>query len=766
MWGILKGIQSGLQAVFNAEPERPTLRAEIGRRFLGVPKRRNIVFIGLTQNGKSTVIKSILSYSGDNEQATGIKKGDGNDSMTQDVSDYKVTVPVMTHSLIGKETGVSIDPMEAEPEDEDDMEVKDNVLEGSIPLTLIDTPGLSDTSKKKQKDASGKDIVLSPKIDDLHRLQVIKALADAGTIHSICLVIQKGWGFGGDFQKHISQYLDIFRVSNILDGLNFHVLHTAITPEDHAAGSEWKLTRQKEFEDTVCIKATHHWMDNDPLRDSPIAEYFSKDATAKLIRALRQDDYVRIKRLEYPKTARHKVLDNGIRAAYNFLITSHEAEQRILRSELDSRFGLENKVKEIRAPLAGLQREKEALESKADKFDKDDLVVIGGDTAKKYKESVWHNPAPTLRWRLNTAVPIKLTVKEPEFPSNGYWVVHSSSDTHLNIDYEANALHDASASVVLKGSTRDVHADDISRYRRQAKEFGAKIDKIIQTAKPIEDEIRSKTGKIAAIEDEIVALRKDAEKTKRASFPLEKGKMKGAYFLAEGVYSIALTYGLSAKVDPSRLPNHSITNVSAAMWTLKRTATRQLTEARLEHETLKSKCLQLSDRVKTLQADAAALVQKMGLLEEAMANLEAWQASDDEEQVLDEGYFSPDSDDSSTMASFPFQKSSDGAEQQILDEYQACATSLSTTNMGLATWTKEHAMVLNELKVFQQTAMVARLEAQAEAAQKVLDILGSSHVPMPAFCVLHAAFVLKDPAPYTRLYEQLAESLLLANDIV
>jgi hypothetical protein len=142
--------------------------------------------VGCTQNGKSSLIRTILRYGGYMKEAAAVEIGIGNKSTTKYVSSHKVAINIRSHELNDEEGN-------AVPFVDEDTDIYDLVPESypsgrHVHLLLVDTPGLddSDNVEHEGREGSGPKAASSGpqmrSVDEMHKLAMLRALSAANVL--------------------------------------------------------------------------------------------------------------------------------------------------------------------------------------------------------------------------------------------------------------------------------------------------------------------------------------------------------------------------------------------------------------------------------------------------------------------------------------------------------------------------------------------------------------------------------------------------------
>lgn len=152
--------------------------------------------------------------------------GIGNKSETKEVASFKAVVSIQDHVLTDDKGEILKVDMEEE-QDIDDFEEytpKSSPSGKHVHLRIIDTPGLDDSDTVNEEKTTKGDANSSAntrKVDEMHKLAILQALAEAGEIHSVCFVLSLDSTLGAATQELLGDYLSIFRLYKLDGYYNF-----------------------------------------------------------------------------------------------------------------------------------------------------------------------------------------------------------------------------------------------------------------------------------------------------------------------------------------------------------------------------------------------------------------------------------------------------------------------------------------------------------------------------------------------------------------
>lgn len=253
-----------------------------------------MVFIGITQNGKSSLIQSILKYGYDFEAAERVQIGKGTFATTKTVSSYKLSIRVRNQICVD-ETGNRITPDNTT--DMNDVATSEEDSGHHIHLNMLDTPGMSDSENIK----AASNIITEDRlsvmklVDEEHKLSILTSLNAAERIHAICFVINKTSTLGYDIQAQIKGYLKMFEASSVYP--KYHVAFTHVNdPFDPDL-----VNKKSAFRNTFNISPKFHYINNVPTKYIPGSQYFADRSLSQMFDSFRKDSSIYVGNLKYPK---------------------------------------------------------------------------------------------------------------------------------------------------------------------------------------------------------------------------------------------------------------------------------------------------------------------------------------------------------------------------------------------------------------------------------------------------------------------------------
>ncbi|KAK6354298.1 hypothetical protein TWF730_008709 [Orbilia blumenaviensis] len=240
-------------------------------------KTVNVLIVGETQQGKSTLIKRIHSYAG--VEDVGIEIGRANISCTRDTRPYEIDVPLRSYHLEDANTKETIKFKHTKKDltkllsynNDEARVVEDSLGPGSsfptVRFLILDTPGLSDTEEKDTEIMAG----------------ILAKINGLGHIDAVAYVRNVGKPYSNSF-KSFFQYLQR-SMPSLANGVI--IIHTSYTTagicQSLEENRDWAEIRREGFKQSMNLELLHFFMDNEPDEDSPLDIMLSLNATYLLL---------------------------------------------------------------------------------------------------------------------------------------------------------------------------------------------------------------------------------------------------------------------------------------------------------------------------------------------------------------------------------------------------------------------------------------------------------------------------------------------------
>ncbi|KAK1750068.1 hypothetical protein QBC47DRAFT_418374 [Echria macrotheca] len=327
----------------------------------------NILILGETQNGKSTLIKQLGVYGRKRDNNIGI--GNGNLSCTTEVGVYPLMTKLRTYYLADRNGRRIKDANFSDLVDytEDDALVAANEPDHggkAFRFDLIDTPGLDDSS--------GNDMEIMANI--------IARVSDIGYLNALVYVRSLDKPFSESFNRFY-EYLRRC-MPNLFQGLIIAHTRYTVDREDEAqrAGRNFRKDRRDAFRKaTKCSdELSHIFMDNDPDPEMPfqvVQSYNSCHALLDLARSQRPIDVANnVYLLKAPTMIN---VDSHVLLALTRQNT--KLKERLAR-EMAAASKSKNKVLRIKREISRLNARAAEHQEALDKLDTDDEIVLGRKT--------------------------------------------------------------------------------------------------------------------------------------------------------------------------------------------------------------------------------------------------------------------------------------------------------------------------------------------------------------------------------------------------
>ncbi|KAK1750067.1 hypothetical protein QBC47DRAFT_439160 [Echria macrotheca] len=511
-----------------------------------------VVLVGCTQQGKSSLIRAIFDYAGLKNQGDNVKIGNGNSSTTKECTSFEVAIDLRDHFIKdddGMQRDVNMDTFTTQ-DVSDLMEVAAEEYSRPnrkhIHLRIIDTPGLDDTdnlaamNKKETKTPQQGTLPLRV-VDEKHKMAILKTLADIGHINSVCFVIALPNPLNFSMQGLLQEYLDIFRLSNL--NKKFHFLHTKVDAE-RLFDPDTAVRR-----DEVCSKfrvytASHHFMENLPDPNDPVAVYFSHRAMAKWLTEITSDPSQPVTQLKYPKSQALKTMDKTLQMGIDIDLRYYEDIAKKKAAEITS---LEAKIRRLTARKDVQWQSWLDLGRKISALDTTALVEI--ESRYGYERSHLFSRS-RLYWSFHTEHTIRKVTRDPASPSYAYWSTYDDNacvgETYYHNGLTGHTWDESiSATIKVFAWKKDVEAHEIRRLKTEREEVWEEHRTTEEEIKDAEKSMNDARNQKQANESQANTCRERKSALNVEWISLADIKSKGTYFATCSLISYAFAVGMT-----------------------------------------------------------------------------------------------------------------------------------------------------------------------------------------------------------------------------
>ncbi|KAF8950979.1 hypothetical protein BGZ52_000928 [Haplosporangium bisporale] len=282
-------------------------------------KEYNILLLGESQSGKSTLVEFLTSYADPKYTIEQKYIGDGIFSKTEVVRTKIIQTDLPSYFVADKITGDRVDYgifLEDSQEDYADElnDRKKYILEQGEPtaamatFNLIDTPGLNDTSK----------------FDENNLAIIFKALEDVTSIHLVVITVSSN-PFTEGLQNALKAYI------NFLPELNGNIvfLHTRIDysklhHEERQFVSAFKEKKMLLHKLAGRDSVPHLLIDNDINSTRTIRHCMTKNTLRELLAMAKLNQVVPLQIMVLNKTAKMRIVDHILKDKFEESIAARE----------------------------------------------------------------------------------------------------------------------------------------------------------------------------------------------------------------------------------------------------------------------------------------------------------------------------------------------------------------------------------------------------------------------------------------------------------
>ncbi|KAF3917567.1 hypothetical protein AA313_de0202875 [Arthrobotrys entomopaga] len=336
----------------------------------------NVLVVGETQQGKSTLIRNLLEYA--KLPDADIKIGNGNRACTANPQDYEMDIPLRSYHLedhIGNPIKVDKDSYsDLIDYGEDDAKVvqdsPDDQVE-TLRFRFLDTPGLNDTE--------GRDVELMAAI--------LGKVAEMKSVNAVIYVRKIDKHFGNSFHD----FLGYFQRSmpSLAGGLIIvHSAYTTMKVEKFLReGKSAAELRRDAFQAATGLDLAHFFMDNNPDVYSPLAVMQSLNETHNLLTHIKVQPQHPASDFRLLKTPGMQSVDMNIA---NALLELKRVLQTQLEEAKKSLSAAQQHVLEDEVELAKIKRQIDTITKELNQLENGPDICLGSKTVVEEYSFVGH----------------------------------------------------------------------------------------------------------------------------------------------------------------------------------------------------------------------------------------------------------------------------------------------------------------------------------------------------------------------------------------
>ncbi|KAF4501898.1 hypothetical protein FAGAP_1869 [Fusarium agapanthi] len=727
-----------------------------------------VVLVGRTQHGKSSLIRSILDYSGFEKEADRVKVGSfGNNSTTKHTKQFAVCVNLQRHALTDGDGNERVVDLEKDDiEDMYDFLPSTEATSDHVHLRILDTPGLddSDNLKEAEKAVNVGGSLQVRVIDERHKFSILRAISVLGKIHTVCFVLDIGNNLGASIQSQFKEYLEIFTLSKL--AASFHFAHTKVDIDKRFLEKTRKRPAAVDKTFNLVHNSSHHFIENLPDKDDEISIHFSNWGLSGLLRSISAHRAQPITQLKYPKSDAQMLMDEILKSC----LKTEEAEWA---GEIDT---LEAQKSQWTSTKRGL--DKRAITEmaswkkvcvQAEELDKTTLVQVGFQ--EKHERSHFFSRS-RLSFFVHASSPIRHFELEKGAKDGGCdWVDHPTVLGTFGKDYfSADLISCGSGTSIwgrikLMGWIKEVKADELKVFREEETEAWKDYTTTMRRAEAIEARILEADQEVQDLRQRIKEFQSRYSCLSLSYIPMEILKTSSQYLASIGIISYA--YGIGLKID---LPSASALNpsqvqsdhkkefeekqrVSSAMQKIATTAVKELARDRRKQIEI---VISLQKTIKTIE-------RHLGATKLQLASVEKWHPPAYPKIVWSHSEEAMTMLDDFTSSLHNHMNSSTGATEEVLyQRWEMLQKRLNIVRKGIATL--EPLILETERAEERYKLEVEDLDASIAAAGYMLKMLPRGSLFVGIIAALRGNAHKKPLEQLEAIYIQLKEVYLCDGD--
>ncbi|KID81314.1 hypothetical protein MGU_11313 [Metarhizium guizhouense ARSEF 977] len=451
----------------------------------------NVLIVGETQQGKSTLIKQLAQYAG--IPPLDVDIGDGNESCTKKVGVYEVSADLKQYQLVDQEGQAISHRSYSEYCDLTPRKAKVAPIPGlkdeRIDFTLIDTPGLSDSSNADMDIMAG----------------IIGRLAEIDHINAVIYVRGMDSPFGQFFKDFFSYFQR--SLPSLSNGLMIvHSNFTTYKVEEFLQDDKnLAKIREEAFKAATNLELPHFFMDNDPDVRSPFAVKQSLNETYRLLAHIASQKPSPLNKLKLLKT--RKMIDHDV----HVVSALNDLKMNLSRSWNDQK----NHAKlidqidlEVQRDLARDKRKLDAEEKDLKDFTEGPDVLLGTISAVEDYSFFSHL---LLQQQVNLGRKVvtfdsdyKITNVEKSRSGGSQWLDEKLRGTSWEAIITSGWFRDIQGSATFYTTSKIRHADEIALLKRHIEDLKENVnrhnEKLGRSARASQDSIVALGEQIEALD--------------------------------------------------------------------------------------------------------------------------------------------------------------------------------------------------------------------------------------------------------------------------
>lgn len=442
----------------------------------------NVLIVGETQQGKSTLIKQLSKYAGTPDLDIGI--GNGNESCTKRVGVYPVSAELKQFQLVDHEGQVISDLSYVEYCDLTPRKAKvvpiDELQNQRVNFTLIDTPGLSDSNNDDMDVMAG----------------IIGRLGEMDHINAVIYVRGINSPFGQSFKDFFSYFQR--SIPSLSNGLMIvHSNFTTFKVEEFLQDDQnFAKLRQDAFKATTGLELPHFFMDNDPSSRSPFAVKQSLNESYRLLSQIASQKPSPVGPLKLLKTPKMVDLDAHVLNTLNDLKMGLERSWNEQKSHAKT---IDQMNYDLQRDLAKTKRKLEVKEARLNKLRTGPDIILGTKNAVEDYSFFGHlllqQQVNLGRKDVSFDSDYKITQAVKTCAGGSQWLDEELRGTSWRAVITSGWFRDIKGSATFYTTSRIRYAEEITMLERSVEELVDSINDMTETLGK-----RSQTSKRGIVE--------------------------------------------------------------------------------------------------------------------------------------------------------------------------------------------------------------------------------------------------------------------------
>ena len=431
----------------------------------------NILIVGESQQGKSTLIKQLNRYAKQPDIAIGI--GHGNVACTKIVGQYNIPATIARYQLVNPdETPIGELPYEElcdlDRSEAQVVEVPAEEAHETFNFSFIDTPGLDDSD--------GEDIEIMAAI--------IGRLGELSHINAVVYVRNINKPFSNSFK----QFFDYIQRSLPSLSAGLIIVHTCFTIKKVAEflddSKNLAALRQDAFKAATNLELVHFFMDNEPSKYKPFAVMESLNSCYRLLNHLSSQRPIAVTGLQLLKTDQMKSYEGQV--VTSLVELKYNLQQEWSRANA-TKSAKDQEIFNTQFEVAKQKKKLDKCRDRASQLENGPDVVLGSKAAAE--EYSWVINLLLLQEvnvgskRVDYIAECAISTVAKTTNDGSKWMDENLQGSSWSAIITASAFRDLGGTATFYAKSKDKHRSELKELKDRCADYEEQIQYLEQSLK-------------------------------------------------------------------------------------------------------------------------------------------------------------------------------------------------------------------------------------------------------------------------------------------